>query len=65
MELGYFLGKLGRERVCVLYKEEVELPSDIHGILYVPMDSSDGWPQKLAREMKQAGLPIDMNKLLR
>ena len=64
LELGYFLGKLGRKRVCVLHKEKVELPSDIHGILYVPMDSSDGWQQKLAREMKQAGLPIDMNKLL-
>ena len=39
LELGYFLGKLGRERVCVLYKAGVELPSDIHGILYVPMNS--------------------------
>ena len=63
LELGYFWGKLGRERVCVLYKEEVELPSDMQGILYVPMDNFDGWKQKLAREMKQAGLPIDLNKL--
>lgn len=64
LEFGYFLGKLGRKRVCVLHKEEVELPSDIHGILYIPMDNADGWQQKLAREMEQAGLPIDMNKLL-
>lgn len=64
LELGYFWGKLGRERVCVLYKEEVELPSDMQGILYVPMDNFDGWKQKLAREMKQAGLPIDPEKLL-
>ena len=64
LELGYFMGKLGRERVCVLHKEEVELPSDIYGILYVSMDSSDGWQLKLAKEMKQAGLPIDLNKLV-
>ena len=64
LELGYFLGALGRECVCVLYKEGVELPSDIHGILYVPMDSFDGWKQKLAKEMKQAGLPINPEKLL-
>ena len=64
LELGYFLRALGREHVCVLYKEEVELPSDIHGILYVPMDSFDGWKQKLAKEMKQAGLPINPEKLL-
>ena len=64
LELGYFLGALGREQVCVLHKEKVELPSDIHGILYVSMDSNEGWKFKLAREMKQAGLPIDLNKLV-
>ena len=64
LELGYFWGRLGRERMCVLYKEGVELPSDIHGILYVPMDSSNGWQLQLAKEMKQAGLPIDLNKLV-
>ena len=63
LELGYFLGALGRERVCVLHKEKVELPSDIYGILYVSMDSNEGWKFKLAREMKHAGLPIDLNKL--
>ena len=63
LELGYFWGRLGRERVCVLYKEEVELPSDMQGILYVPMDNFDGWKHKLAREMKQAELPVDLNKL--
>ena len=64
LELGYFWGWLGRERMCVLYKEGVELPSDIHGILYVPMDSSNGWQLQLAREMQHAGLPIDLEKLL-
>ena len=62
LELGYFWGKLGRDRMCVLYKEGVELPSDIHGILYVPMDSSDGWRPKLGQEMQDAGLPVDLNK---
>ena len=63
LELGYFWRGLGRERMCVLYKEGVELPSDIHGILYVPMDSSNGWQLQLAKEMKQAGLPVDLNRL--
>ena len=27
--LGYFMGKLGRERVCCLYKGELETPSDV------------------------------------
>ena len=62
-ELGYFMGKLGRERVCPLFKDELEKPSDIDGIVYVPMDGSNGWKLKLAQEMKQAGLPVDLNKL--
>jgi predicted nucleotide-binding protein len=33
MELGYFLGKLGRGRVCALYRHGVELPSDFSGVL--------------------------------
>ena len=64
LELGYFMGKLGRERVCPLFKDEVEKPSDIDGVVYVPMNSSDGWQLKLAREMNQAGLPVDPQKLL-
>ena len=64
LEFGYFWGKLGRRRLCVLYKEGVELPSDIRGIAYVLMDNFDGWKQKLAKEMNRAKLPIDPQKLL-
>ena len=63
LELGYFMGKLGRERVCPLFKDEVEKPSDIDGLVYVPMDDSNGWQLKLGIEMRQAGLPIDLNEL--
>lgn len=61
LELGYFIGKLSRAKVSALYKDSVELPSDIHGIVYIAMDTSDGWKLKLAQEMKQAGMKIDMN----
>ncbi len=63
-ELGFFVAKLGRRNVCALYKEDVEIPSDIQGILYVPMDRNGGWRWQLAREMQAAGLPIDASKLL-
>lgn len=64
LELGYFIGKLDRNQICLLYKGDVELPSDIRGLSYVLMDDHDGWQLKLAREMKRAKLPIDANKLL-
>jgi predicted nucleotide-binding protein len=63
-ELGYFIGKLGRGNVCALHKEGIELPSDIHGVLYVHMDHADGWHMKLAREIKHAGIEVDLNKVI-
>ena len=63
LELGYFLGVLGRPRVCVLYKGKVELPSDYHGIVYISMDESGAWQLPLARELRNANFQIDLNKL--
>ncbi|MYE87585.1 hypothetical protein F4X33_01125, partial [Candidatus Poribacteria bacterium] len=62
-ELGYFIKALGREKVCLLLKGELENPSDLDGILYVSMNSPNGWRLPLATEMKQAGLQLDLNKL--
>lgn len=39
LELGFFMGSLGRSHVCVLYKEGVEIPSDYQGVTYVPLDA--------------------------
>ena len=64
LELGYFLGRLGRNRVCALYQETVEIPSDYSGVLYVPLDTTGGWRLSLAKELKAAGLPVDMNQAL-
>jgi len=63
-ELGYFIGKLGRKRVCALYQKDVELPSDFHGVLYVPLDEAGAWKFLLAKELKAAGLDIDLNKVV-
>jgi len=61
-ELGFFIGKLGRDRVCALYEEGVEVPSDYQGVAFVPLDTRLAWRLELAKEMKAAGLPIDLNK---
>jgi predicted nucleotide-binding protein len=62
LELGFFLGKLGRKRVCALYQEGVDIPSDYSGVLFVPLDINGAWRLNLARELKAVGLHIDMNK---
>lgn len=61
-ELGYFVGKLGRENVCPLVKGEVEIPSDFYGVVYVALDDFDGWKIKLESEIAAAGLPIDKTR---
>jgi predicted nucleotide-binding protein len=63
-ELGYFIGRLGRKRVCTLYEEGVEIPSDFHGVVYVALDSAGAWCALLARELKASGFQIDMNRAL-
>lgn len=63
LELGYFMGKIGRRKVCVLYEKGVELPSDYHGVVYIEIDNTGAWRYTLAKELKQAGLQVDLNKL--
>ena len=62
-EFGFFIGKLGRQRVCAIHLPDVELPSDMAGVLYIPFDKAGAWKFKLAREIQAAGLDVDLNKI--
>lgn len=65
-EMGFFIGKLGRERVIILYKEEgdFEFPSDYQGVLYLPYDSKGSWKLDLVKELKSLGYSVDANLLV-
>jgi predicted nucleotide-binding protein len=62
-ELGYFAGKLGRGRACLMRKGAVEIPSDLHGVIYTDLDPGDGWKIKLVKELKAAKLDFDANRM--
>ena len=64
LEMGYFIGKLGRNKVFPLFESGVELPSDLHGVLYNPLDEQGIWKFNLAKELNAAGYNVDANKLL-
>ena len=64
LELGYFIGKLGRDKVCALRRGDVSIPSDFAGVVWEEMDQNGGWKQALARELKAAGHAIDWNKVM-
>jgi len=61
LELGYFMGALGRKNVRAIVEDGVETPSDFSGVLYIPFDAADGWRLKLVKELKSAGLQVDAN----
>lgn len=65
LELGYFLRRLGRERVMAIVEDGVEIPSDYMGVVYAPLDAAGAWRQRLAQEMQAAGYAIDWNKVMR
>lgn len=60
-ELGYFIGRLGRNRVCALYSEGVEVPSDYSGVVYTKIDAGSAWRFEVAKELRAAGYTIDLN----
>ena len=62
-EMGYFIGKLGRDKVFLLLENGVDKPGDLDGIVYVPIDNSEGWKLKLVKELKLAGYNVSADNL--
>jgi predicted nucleotide-binding protein len=60
-EHGYLIAKLGRDRVVPLVSGNIELPSDISGVVYI---SDSDWQADIAKEMKDAGYNINFNLIL-
>ena len=63
-EHGYMCALLGRQNVCALVEPDVEIPGDLSGIVYVAFDDKGAWQMSVAKEMKAAGLDVDLNKLV-
>jgi predicted nucleotide-binding protein len=58
-EFGYFVGRLGRDRVCCLYKRGVTIPSDLAGLVYKQVDGSiESQAYSIIKELKAAGYSL-------
>jgi len=64
LELGYFMGKIGRERVCALKSDNLEIPSDYIGVVWTDLDQKGAWKFLLAKELKEAGYEVNLAKLI-
>ncbi|MGB3355929.1 MAG: nucleotide-binding protein [Mycobacterium sp.] len=62
-ELGYFFAALGRSNVALLYKAEVERPSDTDGVVHIAVDDAGAWKILLTREIEGAGINVDRTAL--
>lgn len=60
-EAGYFMCKLGRKKVIVISEQNIEMPSDLHGVLYT---NKNDWTFSVCKDLKSMGYPVDLNKLL-
>ena len=58
-EWGYLVAKLGRPNVICLYKTDVELPSDLHGLVTINIgDDVRDKAEEIRRELVAAGYDI-------
>ena len=57
-EAGFLMGRLGRNRVVLLYEPGVELPSDLHGLVYIKVDEEGAWKEMLFKELHSAGMNV-------
>ncbi len=66
-ELGYMLGKLGRDNVLVLYpeKKNFELPSQFFDAFYAPLDKAGHWQKDLAQRLRGSGYIIQTHTITR
>lgn len=66
-ELGFCAGRLGMNRVILLnaiQPQQIGAPvQDDRGLTHIFIDRGDGWKLQLARHLRRAGLPIDLNRL--
>jgi predicted nucleotide-binding protein len=65
LELGFFVGKLTRSRVCALKRGDIEVPSDFGGVVYVTYDENGGWQKALGAELEAAGFDVDWKQVMR
>ena len=66
-EHGLLVGVLGNERLCLIVRGDVELPSDLQGLVtkFLPKEVGiESIAFEIAKELSAAGYEFDANKLL-
>lgn len=59
LETGFFIGKLGRKRVIIIKDPDIEIPSDLDGVVST---KSSNWKISVLQDLKYIGYNVDFNK---
>jgi predicted nucleotide-binding protein len=63
-EFGYFVGRLGRSKVCCLYTGDVALPTDVSGMIYKPYSANvKEVAYDIIKDLKASGYQLNMHKI--
>jgi predicted nucleotide-binding protein len=65
-EHGMLVGLLGPERVCAVVRGDLEIPSDLTGVLYKKLGATESLGTiaiELIKELEAAGYEVDANRL--
>ena len=60
-EAGFFMGKLERKKVIIIADTDIEIPSDLQGVVYT---NSNRWEIEVLGELKNMGFKVNANILL-
>ena len=65
-ELGFLLGKLGKDNVLVFFREcaNFEIPTDFEGLKLTAFDDRDSWKLALIRELNNCGYTVEASRIL-
>ncbi len=60
-ELGYWIGKLGRDKVVALYYDQrsYRCPTEFCDAMYIPLDKKGAWKSELKVKMKSCGFAMN------
>lgn len=62
LAVGYLLGAFGSKRIGIVTSGKAALPPQLEGAARHTVDEGGLWRLLLARQMRQAGLQVDLNK---
>ncbi len=65
LEAGMALAKLGQDRVAIIKKGALEIPSDLEGLIRIEYNNQvKEIAAKIAQRLNGAGVPIDQSKII-